>query len=96
MSTTATSLKLPATLKKRIDTLARHSGLSTHALMLQALQLHVEDAEKHRRFVNDALAAEREMKRSGQGYPLAAARTYLEEKLSGKPVLRPRKRLWRK
>ncbi|MPZ44112.1 MAG: ribbon-helix-helix protein, CopG family [Betaproteobacteria bacterium] len=96
MSTVATSLKLPPDLKKRIDELARVSGQSTHAFMLQALQLHVEEAEKHRRFVADALAADEEMERTGQGYPFDKARAYLEARIIGKPAARPRKVSWRK
>ena len=96
MSATATSLKLPSALKKRIDALARNSGVSPHAFMLQALQLHVEDTEKHHRFIDDALAAEREMQRTGQGYPLQTARAYLEARAQAKAAARPRQVSWRK
>ena len=96
MSTSATSLKLPADLKQRIDELARVSGQSTHAFMLQALQTHVEDAERHREFVADALAADEEMERSGQGYPLDKVRAYLDAKTSGRSATRPRKVSWRR
>ena len=96
MSTVATSLKLPPDLKRRIDELARVSGQSTHAFMLEALQAHVEDTEKHRRFVADALAADDEMERSGQGYAFDKARAYLEAKIAGRPATRPRKVSWRK
>lgn len=96
MSIVATSLKLPPELKKRIDELARASGRSAHAVMLEALQAHVEDTEKHRRFVADALAADHEMERSGQGYAFDKARAYLEARIAGRPATRPRKVSWRK
>ena len=96
MSNVATSLKLPPELKKRIDQLARVSGQSTHAFMLQALQIHVQETEKHREFVADALAADEEMEHTGRGYPLAKARAYLEAKLAGRRAARPRKVSWRK
>ena len=83
MELTATSLKMPADLKKRIDALARKSGQSAHSFMLQALHSQVEGAEAHRRFVGDALAAEREMQRSGTGHDLNDVRPYLEARLSG-------------
>lgn len=94
--TVATSLKLSPELKKRIDELARLSGQSTHAFMLQALETHVDEAEKHRRFVADALAADDEMDKTGQGYPFDKARKYLEARIAGKPATRPRKVSWRK
>jgi predicted transcriptional regulator len=96
MDITATSLKLPTQLKARIDALARSRGVSTHAFMLQALELHVDDAEKHRQFIDDALAAEREMQRSGKGYALDDARPYLLAKARGKSAPHPKKSSWRK
>jgi predicted transcriptional regulator len=96
MSTVATSLKLPARLKRRVDAIARKAGISPHAFMLQAIETELDAAERYRRFVDDALAAEREMQESGRGIALADARAYFDALAQGKPATRPRAGAWRK
>jgi predicted DNA-binding protein len=96
VSIAATSLKIPAATKKRVATLAKKAGITPHAFMLQAIETEIEYAERYRRFVEDALAAEREMVASGKGIPLADVRKYVEQRLSGRPARRPRAKSWRR
>jgi predicted transcriptional regulator len=80
MTTVATSIKLPASIKKRAETAARRAGLSPHAFMARAIEAEIEASERHHRFVADALAAEREMAATGTAIPLAEARARLAER----------------
>ena len=95
MATTATSLKLPADLKERLQEIAERSGQSTHAYMLAALQERVRQDELAQRFVADARAADRAMQRTGVGYPSAEVHDYIERRLGGKAAKRPAVRRWR-
>ncbi|MFN0300673.1 MAG: CopG family ribbon-helix-helix protein [Burkholderiales bacterium] len=96
MQSTATSLKLPSTLKERIDALAGGAGQSPHAFMVAALQSFVDDAEKYQRFVRDATEADNEMIKTGRGIEFSEARAFLEARLAGKKIARPRPRAWRR
>jgi len=91
-----TTIKLPATLKKRIASLVKHTGQSVHAFMLEAIAEKAELAEKRRLFVEDALEAEKEMEASGLAYDAADVHHYLRERSQGKQPKRPQPRSWRK
>ena len=95
MATVATSVKLPSELKARIDELARRSGKSPHAYVLTALEEHVARSELADRFLQDAIAADEEMQRSGTGYEAAQVHAYVAAKVRGKKATRPRARRWR-
>jgi len=91
-----TTIKLPATLKKRIASLVKHTGQSVHAFMLEAIAEKAELAEKRRLFVEDALEAEREMEASGKAYDAEDVHQYLRERAQGKQPKRPQPNSWRK
>ncbi len=90
--TIATSLKLPAELKAAIDADAHKQGLSSHAYMVRTLAEAAERSRLQEQFIQDALAAERDMLERG-AYDLADVRAYFEARLRGerpdRPVLRP-------
>lgn len=92
----ATSLKLPAELKKRLARIAEQAGESPHALMVRALERHAEQAELYAGFLADADAADVEMRSSGVGYALDDVREYFSLKARGKPARRPRPVRWRR
>ena len=96
MTVTATSLKLPSGLKKRIARLAKQGGESPHALMVRALSEHADLAEQHTRFVLDGLDADAEMVRSGQGYAMEDVHRYLLDRAHGKTPRKPRPVRWRR
>ena len=91
----ATSLKLPAKLKDRIDRLARQGRETPHALMVRALESQVESMERHEQFVRDALEAQKEMKESGLAYAAEDVHEYLRAKAQGRRVRRPKPVPWR-
>lgn len=96
MGTVATSLKMPARVKKRVEAAARRTGLTAHAFMLRAIETELETAERYRRFIDDALTAEKEMQADGKGVALDEARAYFVAMTQGKPAARPRPKAWRK
>ncbi|HEY4969529.1 MAG TPA: hypothetical protein VII35_06455 [Steroidobacteraceae bacterium] len=91
----ATSLKLPEGLKRRIARLADAANKSAHAYMVEALSQEADRAEIRERFAKDAAISETEAMESGNAVPLGAAFDYLEARAGGKAVRRPRARKWR-
>jgi hypothetical protein len=92
----ATSLKLPDQLKKRLERLAAQAHKTTHAFMVDVLSREAERAELRERFAEDAAQSEREvLSRGGMTHSLNSAFDYLEGRLVGTKVRRPRGRAWR-
>ncbi|MDQ3296648.1 MAG: hypothetical protein M3619_08700 [Myxococcota bacterium] len=96
MPSHATSLKLRAELKARIDAIAKTAGTSAHAFMVEAIEREADRAERYGKFVEDALRAEREMERTGVYYAADDVFRYMETRAAGKPAKRPRARSWRR
>jgi predicted transcriptional regulator len=88
----STTLKLPAELKDRVAEAAEAAGRSPHAFMVEAIEAQTRLAERRREFVASALEAEREVVQSGLVYDGDEVLSYLQSKLSGEPVRRPRRR----
>lgn len=95
MTVAATSIKIPRRLKSKIERLARHSGETSHAFMLRALEGQVEAAERYRAFLRDGVRADEAMLRSGLGYAAGDVHAYLEAKVSGRRARKPRPVRWR-
>ena len=91
----ATSLKLPESLKRRIERLAGAANKTPHAFMIEVLSQEADRAELRERFAEDAAISEKEAMESGKAVPVAAAFDYLEARAAGKSVRRPRARAWR-
>ena len=96
MSTIATSIKLPSTLKAELERLARHSGETTHAIMVRALAEHVAAAKRYRSFLDDAARADVAMQESGVGYAMQDVHAYVAAKVRGEKRKRPKAVKWRK
>ena len=91
----ATSLKLPDDLKRRIARLAASTGQTPHAFMVDALAREAERSELRQRFAAEAADAEREALGSGKAHSLDATFDYLAARIGGKNPRRPRPRSWR-
>jgi len=91
----ATSLKLPDDLKRRIDALAARANKTPHSFMIEALTRETERLELRARFAADADEAESAALASGKAVDLAAAFKYLDARIAGRKVRRPRARRWR-
>jgi predicted transcriptional regulator len=91
----ATSLKLPDELKRRIARLAASSGQTPHAFMVDALAREAERSELRQRFATEAAKSERESLSTGKAHSLAATFDYLAARVAGNKPRRPRARSWR-
>ena len=91
----ATSLKLPDDLKRRIARLAASSGQTSHAFMVEALVREAERSELRQRFAAAAADSEHEVLGSGKAHSLDASIDYLAARIGGKNPRRPRPRSWR-
>ena len=95
MTVAATSIKIPRRLKLKIERLAQRTGESSHAFMLRALAGQVEASERYQAFLQDGVRADEAMLRSGLGYAADDVHAYLEAKVAGRRVRRPRPVRWR-
>ena len=87
-----TTLKLPESLKARVQTLASEAGQTPHAFMLKAIEEQASAAELRRGFVASALLAEQEVATYGKVYSLDEMSRYLRAKVAGTNSKPPRTR----
>lgn len=92
----ATTIKLPAELKDRVAAVAQKKGKSPHAFMLEAIASRTEQEEQRQAFIGDALEAREESEESGKVYAAEDVHRYLDAKLKGEKVARPKATKWRK
>ena len=90
----ATSLKLPDDLKRRIARLAASTGQTPHAFMVDALAREAQRSELRQRFAAEAAESESEALDSGKAHSLDATFDYLAARIGGKNPRRPRPRSW--
>jgi predicted transcriptional regulator len=91
----ATSLKLPPQLKSRVETAAKGAGKSPHAFMVEAIEQQVAQVERRQRFIDEALAAERELLETGQGFPADEVHEAMEARARGGRPRRLKAKSWR-
>ena len=84
------SVKLPEETKARLHQLAVDQGVTSHALMVNAIESALSTAEKHSAFVADALRSRQQTIASGQVLDGAAFADYLKAKARGLKVARPK------
>jgi predicted transcriptional regulator len=89
-----TTLKLPEKLKKRIAPLAQSAGKTPHAWMVEALETLATLAERRKAFIADALAAEKEVERTGLVYRAEDVHRYISARAAGKKPARPKPVKW--
>jgi predicted transcriptional regulator len=93
-ASSATTIKLPHALRKRLGGLARRTGRSAHSLMLEAIERHVDYEERLRSFVEEALAADRAIDEGGEVYRAAEVHLWIERLAAGAKAGRPKP--WRR
>jgi len=84
-----TTLKLPEKLKARIARLAKDTGRSAHALMVEALEREVSREERMKVFVRDALAAKVDIESGGAVYRAEDVHAWLDRLAKGQKTPRP-------
>jgi predicted transcriptional regulator len=92
---TTTTLRLPPSLKQRINKLAKSSGTSAHNLMLEAIMQKADELELRTAFHAEADARLSELLISGVGMDWSDTRAYLNARAIGKKPKVPKPRTWR-
>ena len=92
--TSTTTLKLPTALKARIAKVAKKTGRTPHALMIDALERQVSREERMEAFVQEALAADRDVDAGGEVYAAEDVHAWLDRLASGETPRRPKP--WRR
>lgn len=77
------TLKLPQRLKARIARLARQTGRSAHAVMLEALERGIAREERMREFVREAMAADAGIDTGAEVYRAEDVHAWLERLAQG-------------
>jgi len=88
----AVSIRLPDSVKKRVDKLAAAQDRTSHAFMVDAIREKVDAEEAKAAFVAEARSRLARMKRAGTGIPAREAFDYLAAKAKGASPPRPRTR----
>ncbi len=92
MSTATTTIRIPEKIKARVAKLAKSSGTTAHAFILEAITQKTEMAERYAAFLK--LAAERraEIRATGLVIDWEDLKPYLEAKAAGKDADWPKAR----
>jgi predicted transcriptional regulator len=85
-----TSVKLPPKLKARVAALARKSGRSAHSFIVEAVERHAQREERLQSFIKEALAADGDIKRTGEVYGAEDVHAWLERLAKGEKAPRPK------
>lgn len=88
--TSTTTLKLPTTLKARIAKVANKTGRTPHALMIDALERQISREERTEAFVQEALAADRDIDAGGEVYAAEDVHAWLDRLARGETPRRPK------
>ncbi len=90
MSTT--TIRLPDDLKSRVAAAAERAGTTAHAFILEAIADKADQAERRANFYDLAEKRYADLAASGKTIPWEKMRKYLEDRVAGKSVARPRTR----
>lgn len=90
MSTT--TIRLPPDLKERVARAAERAGTTAHGFILEAIAQKAEEEERRVEFMDVAERRYAEVVASGKSVPWDEMRRYLERRLAGGKVARPKAR----
>jgi len=88
MSTT--TIRLPEHLKARVAAAAKRAGTTAHSFILEAIAEKADQAERRADFHDVAEKRYVELLASGKAIPWKKMRGYLEDRIAGQTVARPR------
>lgn len=88
----ATTIRLPHDLKERIARAAERAGRTTHSFILDAIAEKAEQEERQGEFQDAAEQRYAAILASGKTVPWSEMRRYLERRLTGKKIARPKPR----
>ena len=84
------SVKLAEETKLRLNQLAASQGVTPHAVMVNAIESTLSNAENHSAFVADALRSRQQVVESGRVIDGAAFAEYLKARARGLKAARPK------
>ncbi|MES3014936.1 MAG: CopG family transcriptional regulator [Pseudomonadota bacterium] len=87
---TTTTIRLPEDLKERVAAAADRAGTTAHSFILSAIAEKAELAERQAEFHDVAEQRYAAIVASGKTISWNDMRSHLEDRLAGKPSLRPR------
>ena len=88
-SMSTTTVRLPDDLKKRLADVAEQAGVTSHALILQAISDRVEADEARNRLLDEADRRYAVIAETGQAVPWSEMRRYLERRVAGESTEPP-------
>jgi predicted transcriptional regulator len=89
-----TTIRLPPQLRARLRSLAKQTGRSAHSLIVEAVERHAAYEEQMRSLVQDALAADAEIERTGKVYRAEDVHAWMTRLARGTATTRPKP--WRR
>ena len=89
-----TTIRLPPKLRARLGALAKQTGRSAHSLIVEAVERHTDYEEQMRGLVRDALAADRDIEKTGEVYRGEDVHAWMKRLAVGEPAPKPSS--WRK
>ncbi len=90
MSTT--TIRLPQNLKSRVARAAERAGTTAHSFILEAIAEKAEQEERRTEFQDTAERRYAEIVASGKAVPWKEMRRYLERRITGGRIARPKPR----
>ena len=90
MSTT--TIRLPEDLKARVSLAAERTGSTAHSFILDAIAEKIEQEEQRSNFREVAEQRFADLAESGKTIPWKEMRSYLQERVRGKTVKKPKSR----
>lgn len=92
--TATTTIRLPPELRARINALAQATGRSAHSLIVEAVERHATYEEQLRSLVDEALAADADIERTGEVYRAEDVHAWLGRLAKDPSAKRPKP--WRR
>ncbi len=89
-----TTIRLPPKLRARLGALAKQTGRSAHSLIVEAVERHTEYEEQLRSLVKSALAADRDIDKTGEVYRADDVHAWMKRLAAGESPPKPSP--WRK
>lgn len=86
----STTLKLPSKLKARIAKVAKATGRTPHAFMVEALERQTSREERMEEFIQEALAADQGVDAGDDVYLAADVHAWLRRRARGENPPRPK------
>ena len=83
------SVKISDNTKAKLQRQAKTQGLTSHALMVSAIESVVSQSEQQHNFIQQAVKARQKMIQTGQALDGAALSEYLKAKARGKTLTKP-------